>query len=123
MAEAWRPQLVGGRRNVITLCGSSKFKEEFMEANKRLTMGGNVVISLGLFGHHDMPEYDWSTDVTDLKRLLDEIHFQKIRMADEIYVINPGGYIGESTAREIKYAESLNKPIRYLSLERNNRDG
>jgi len=46
------------------------------------------------------------------------VHFQKIRMADEVYIVDPGGYVGESTRREIAYAESLGKPVRYLSRER-----
>ena len=108
---------------VITLCGSTRFKDEFMEANQRLTMAGSVVISVGFFGHTDFPEYDWATDASDLKRTLDALHFQKIRMADEIYVIDPGGYVGESTQREIAYAESLGKPVRYLSRERLDRTG
>lgn len=102
---------------VITLCGSTRFKVEFMAVNERLTMAGNVVISVGFFGHTDCPEYDWATDASDLKRTLDALHFQKIRMADEIYVVDPGGYVGESTRREIAYAESLGKPVRYLSRD------
>lgn len=101
---------------VITLCGSTRFKAEFMEANQRLTMAGNVVVSLGVFGHTDLPDYDW-TEASSLKRTLDRIHLQKIRMADEVYIIDPGGYVGESTRREIAYAESLGKPVRYLSAE------
>lgn len=103
---------------VITLCGSTRFKDEFMAANQRLTMAGNVVISVGLFGHTDLPEYDWESDASDLKNMLDALHLQKIRLADEIYVIDPGGYVGESTQREITYAKSLGKPVRYLSRER-----
>lgn len=102
---------------VITLCGSTRFKDEFLVATQRLTMAGNVVISVGFFGHTDFPERDWATDASDLKRMLDKLHFQKIRMADEIYVIDPGGYIGESTRREIEYATSLGLPVRYLSAE------
>lgn len=100
---------------VITLCGSTKFKDEFMAENQRLTMEGNVVISVGVFGHTDLPDYDWTTDASDLKRTLDGLHFQKIRMADRIHVIDPGGYVGESTTREIAYAQSLGKPVTYLS--------
>lgn len=100
---------------VITLCGSTKFKAEFMSENQRLTMAGAVVISLGVFGHTDLPDYDWTTDASDLKRTLDGLHFQKIRMADRVHVIDRDGYVGESTAREIAYAESLGKPVTYLS--------
>lgn len=100
---------------VVTLCGSTKFKDAFHAENQRLTMEGCVVISLGVFGHTDLPDYDWTTDASDLKRRLDGLHFQKIRMADRVHVIDPGGYIGESTAREIAYAESLGKHVTYLS--------
>lgn len=102
------------RAQVITLCGSTRFKDEFMAENQRLTMEGNVVISLGLFGHTDLPDYDWTTDATDLKRTLDRLHFQKIDMADRVHVINVDGYIGESTQREIAYARSRGKHITYL---------
>ena len=44
-------------------------------------------------------------------------------MADEVYIVDPGGYVGESTRREIAYAESLGKPVRYLSRERLARTG
>lgn len=104
----------GTERLVITLCGSTKFKDEINAENARLTMMGNLVISLGLFGHTDLPHYNWDTDATDLKRTLDAIHRQKIRMADAIHVVNPGGYYGESTAREIAYARSLGLPVTFM---------
>lgn len=102
------------RYEVVTLCGSTRFKDEINSENKRLTMEGHLVISLGLFGHTDLPDYDWSTDGTDLKRTLDQIHFQKIEMADRVHVVNVGGYYGESTAREIEYARSLGKPVTFM---------
>ena len=111
--RAKRPDREQERARVITLCGSSWFKDEFHAENQRLTMEGNVVISLGIFGHVDMPDYDWTTDATDLKRTLDRLHFQKIDMADEVHVVAPGGYVGESTAREIAYAQSLGKVVSY----------
>lgn len=101
---------------VITLCGSARFKAEFMAASQRLTMAGNVVISLGVFGPTDLPDYDW-TDASSLRRTLDRIHLQKIRMADKVYVVDPGGYVGESTRREIAYAEALGKTVLYFSEE------
>jgi hypothetical protein len=95
---------------VITLCGSTKFKELFIAEAKRLTLEGNIVISVGLFGHSgDKEAFDFNT-----KEMLDDIHKEKIRMSDAIYVINPNGYIGESTMNEIKYAILLNKEIIYL---------
>ena len=99
-----------GKYKVITLCGSTRFKDEFMEAQKRLTLEGNIVISVGLFGHSGDEEV-WKPGT---KEMLDKMHFQKIDMADEIFVINVGGYIGESTKREIDHAQQLGKPVYYL---------
>jgi len=107
-----------GEARVITLCGSVTFEADFAEVNQRLTMDGYVVISLGMFRLPDLPDYDWTVDGAGLKGRLGRVHFQKIRMADEVYIIDPGGYVGESTRREIAYAESLGKPVRYLSRER-----
>lgn len=95
---------------VITLCGSTRFKDEFLEAQKRLTLEGNVVISVGLFGHSGDNEV-WTDGVKDM---LDRQHLAKIDLADEIFVINVGGYIGDSTRREIAYAEFKGKTITYM---------
>ncbi|MBP5799406.1 MAG: hypothetical protein J6W43_05810 [Prevotella sp.] len=95
---------------VITLCGSTRFKDEFLEAQKRLTLEGNVVISVGLFGHSGDDEV-WTEGVKDM---LDRQHLAKIDLADEIFVVNVGGYIGESTRREIAYAEFKGKTIKYM---------
>ena len=104
-----------GEATVITLCGSTRFEAEFAELNRRLTMEGYVVISLGMFSLPDLPGHDAAADRAALKARLREVHRQKIRMADEVHVVDPGGYVGESTRREIAYAESLGKPVRYLS--------
>ena len=102
-----------GRYKIVTLCGSTRFKEQFLEAQKRLTLDGCIVISVGLFGHSGDGEV-WKPGV---KEMLDDMHLCKIDMADEIFVINVGGYIGESTKREIAYAESTGKTVRYLEQE------
>jgi hypothetical protein len=95
---------------IVTLCGSTRFKEQFMEAQKRLTLEGNIVISVGLFGHSGDDDV-WKPGVKDM---LDDMHLRKIDLADEIFVINVGGYIGESTKREIDYAEKTGKEVKYL---------
>ena len=105
-----------GKYPVITLCGSTRFKDQFHEAQKRLTLEGNIVISVGMFGHSGDDEV-WTEGT---KEMLDDMHKRKIDMADAIYVINVGGYIGESTRSEIEYAESVGKEILYLE---NNRAG
>ena len=95
---------------VITLCGSTRFKVQFLEVQKRLTLEGNIVISVGLFGHSGDDEV-WTEGT---KEMLDDMHKRKIDMADAIYVINVGGYIGESTRSEIEYAKRNGKEVRYL---------
>ena len=99
-----------GKYKVITLCGSTRFKDQFMEAQKRLTLEGNIVISVGLFGHSGDEEV-WKPGT---KEMLDDMHRAKIDMADEIFVINVGGYIGSSTRSEIEYATAHGKAVRYL---------
>ena len=106
-----------GNYKVITLCGSTRFKDQFMEAQKRLTLEGNIVISVGLFGHAGDEEV-WEAmsedTLTKTKIMLDDMHKRKIDMADEIYVVNVGGYIGSSTRSEIEYAKSHGKAVHYL---------
>jgi hypothetical protein len=98
---------------IITLCGSTKFKEEFMSVQKELTLQGYIVISVGAFGHSGDNEV-WSENT---KVMLDDMHKRKIDMADEIYVINKNGYIGDSTKSEIEYAKTTNKNIKYLETQ------
>ena len=102
---------------VITLCGSTRFEEEFLNAQKDLTLQGNIVISVGGFGHsrdkkvwEDMDE----TTQAQTKEMLDDIHKRKIDMSDGIFVINVGGYIGDSTRSEIEYAKAHGKTVEYL---------
>jgi hypothetical protein len=105
-----------GEYKVITLCGSTRFKKEFIEVQKKLTLKGHIVISVGLFGHSGDDEVWDGMDegtLTKTKEMLDDMHKRKIDMADEIYVINKGGYIGESTRSEIEYAKAHGKIINY----------
>ena len=99
-----------GKYPIITLCGSTRFKDQFLEAQKRLTLAGNIVISVGLLGHSGDDEV-WTEGT---KEMLDDMHKRKIDMADGIYVINVGGYIGQSTRSEIEYARSQGKTVEYL---------
>lgn len=97
-----------GNYKVITLCGSTRFKEDFERVNRELTLAGNIVISVGCFGH--------SGDVfsDEQKIMLDDIHKRKIDMADAIYVINKDGYIGSSTRSEINYAIRTGKQVIFM---------
>ncbi len=97
------------KHKVITLCGSTRFEDEFKMVNKELTLRGHVVISIGVFGHSsDNQIWDENT-----KRMLDKIHKRKIDLASAIMVINKDGYIGESTKSEIEYAKATNKEVYY----------
>lgn len=106
-----------GKYPVVTLCGSTRFKDQFMEVQKRLTLEGNIVISVGLFGHSgDQEVWDGMDEGTlsKAKEMLDDMHKRKIDMADEIFVIKVNGYIGDSTRSEIEYAEVHGKKVNYL---------
>lgn len=96
------------KRKIVCLCGSTRFKDEYIKANRNETLKGNIVLSVGLFGH--IEGLDMSSET---KKMLDELHLHKIDLADEILVLNVDGYIGESTKKEIGYAKNLNKKIVY----------
>lgn len=95
---------------VITLCGSTKFKKSFELVNAYLTLRGNVVISLAFF-----EQSEGITISKEQAELLEKIHYRKIDMADEIFVIDMGGYIGDSTRKEIEYAKEKGKRVTYFS--------
>ena len=109
-----------GKYKVVTLCGSTRFREQFMQAQKDLTLQGYIVISVGLYGHAGDQEVWENMDegtLTKTKEMLDDMHKRKIDMADEIFVVNVGGYIGDSTKSEIKYAHENGKVVRYLESQ------
>ena len=104
---------------IVCLCGSTRFRDEYREQNARLTLEGNIVLSVGFFHHSgDAPpgvsavveEFEQSETKADL----DELHKRKIDLADSVFVVNPGGYIGDSTRSEIDYAHELGVPIEFL---------
>lgn len=94
---------------IVCLCGSTRFKEAFVKANRDETLKGNIVLSVGMFGHQEGIDMNG-----EVKKRLDQLHFRKIDLAHEVLVLNVGGYIGESTRNEINYSLSKHKPIRYL---------
>ncbi len=94
---------------IVCLCGSTRFKEAFEQANKNETLDGKIVLSVGMFGHQE--GLDMSGPV---KQRLDELHFRKIDIADEVLILNVGGYIGSSTRNELAYARRSGKPVRFL---------
>lgn len=97
---------------IVCLCGSTRFMDAYHAANRERSLRGEIVLTV------EIATYDGNTDPQghdpELKRRLDELHFHKIELADYILVLNVGGYIGESTRREIQHARSLGKPVEYL---------
>lgn len=101
---------------IVCLCGSTRFGQAFRDANLRETLTGKIVLSIGcdmrsdteIFGHLS------SAELSQIKNRLDELHLRKIDLADEVLILNVGGYIGESTARELAYAQQHGKRVRYL---------
>lgn len=94
---------------IITLCGSTKFKEEYEKAAKELALAGHTVLNVNMFGHADNIEF-----TPEEKIMLDNEHKQKISLSDAIYVINKDQYIGESTYSEIDWAQRLGKQVYFL---------
>lgn len=101
---------------IICLCGSTRFSEAFQKAQLDETLAGNIVLTIGCNMKADNEIFGSlsDADLTAIKEALDELHLRKIDLADEVFVLNVGNYIGTSTRNEIDYAVKLGKPIRYL---------
>lgn len=97
-----------GKHKVVTLCGSTKFKKEFIDTLRRLTLEGYIVLLPGVYAHSG------DNLTSEDKLMLDDMHKRKIDMSDEIYVINKNDYIGDSTNSEIEYAKAQGKPVNYM---------
>ena len=98
------------RPKIVCLCGSTRFNKEYREANLKFTLCGEIVLTIGCDFKSDQALGLSQGD----KERLDNLHKEKIRIADYVFVINPGGYIGESTRSEIEFAKKLGKPVKYL---------
>ncbi|MBQ3640807.1 hypothetical protein II906_02595 [bacterium] len=96
-----------GNYKVITLCGSAKFKEDFLREQTRLTLEGNIVLSVVFFDNDKILS-------EQQREIIGDMHKRKIDLSDEIFVINKNGYIGSTTRSEIEYATKSNKPIKYM---------
>lgn len=108
----------GARPQIVVLCGSTRFYAEFARQNLILTLMGRIVLSIGCDtksdGDLDLARRDTDRDIDAIKAALDDLHKRKIDLADEVLVLNVGGYIGDSTRSEIAYAERIGRPVRYL---------
>ena len=92
---------------VITLCGSMRFREELERLEVELTLAGHVVLAPTALA----PSV--ALDEEERARL-GRTHLRKVEMADEVLVVNVGGYVGESTRREIDHARSRGVPVSFL---------
>ena len=108
------------RPTIVCLCGSTRFIDAFRKANLEETLAGRIVLSIGcdtladaeIFGHLTKAK------LADVKQQLDELHKRKIELADEVLILNVGGYVGESTYSELMYAHALSKRIRWQEPEK-----
>ncbi len=96
---------------IVCLCGSTRFMDTFFEAGWSETLKGYIVLSVGVVT--TSADHAGEALGSEAVQMLDELHWRKIDLADEVLVLNVGGYIGFSTQREVEYAKSLGKPIRY----------
>ena len=92
------------RPEIVCICGSARFLDEMRAANRELTFASVIVVAPGEAG-------EVITD--EQKTALDARHLRKIDLADRVLVVNPGGYLGESTSREIAYAHATGKPVSF----------
>ena len=98
------------RPEIVCLCGSTRFVDEMSAANRELTFAGVIVVAPGVFLRAEEAD---ELITNEQKTALDVLHLRKIDLADSVLVVNPGGYIGESTSREIAYAHATGKPISF----------
>ena len=99
------------RPEIVCICGSTRFVDEMRTANRDLTFAGVIVVAPGVFLRAE--DHQDALLTNEQKAALDALHLRKIDLADRVLVVNPGGYIGESTSREIAYAQATGKPISF----------
>ena len=104
------------RPTIVVLCGSTRFSEAYQQANLTETLAGNIVLTIGCDMHSDAALFASMNEqeLADIKARLDRLHLAKIRMADEVLILNCGGYMGNSTSHELAYAVEQGKVIRFL---------
>lgn len=103
---------------IVCLCGSSRFYKEYQEAEYRETMAGKIYLSIGFYPHAAPEMHGEGVGHDSAEKVaLDELHKRKIDLADEVLVLNVGGYIGDSTKSEVAYALETGKPVRWLESE------
>lgn len=115
MTLTTRSLLFTPRPRIVCLCGSTRFRSEFVDANFRETLAGRIVVTIGCDLRTDAAALGLTAEA---KLTLDELHLHKIELADEVLILNVGGYFGRSTKRELWYAAKIGRAIRWLEPER-----
>ena len=106
---------MGERPTIVCLCGSTRFMEAFFAAGWEETLAGKIVLSVGVCKHADADGAHGAEMLgPEVVKRLDELHLRKIDLADEVLILNVGGYIGESTRKELAYARAWGKRVRFL---------
>lgn len=109
---------------VICLCGSTRFTNEMLMLSWEFAKKGILALGwcvLPINHNPDGSEIDHHlAEKEGVADILDELHLRKIDLADEVYIVNVDGYTGEGTKREIAYANSQSKPVRYLEGDTEN---
>ena len=104
------------RPTIVCLCGSTRFSDAYQRANFDETLKGHIVLTIGCDMRSDAALFDAMTDAErqQVKERLDVLHLRKIDLADEVLILNVGGYLGDSTRRELHYARLHGKRVRFL---------
>lgn len=101
---------------VICLCGSTRFTDIMLIKQWELTKQGYIVLSWCALpdSYFKGEPKSHVGDQEGVKEIVDEIHLRKIDLADEVLILNVDGYIGESTMKELKYAQRKHKKLHFL---------
>ena len=100
------------RPEIVCICGSTRFVEEMNAANRELTFAGAIVLAPAVIPHPQTSEAQMAVSA-EQKAALADLHLRKIDLADRVLIVNPGGYVGESTGREIAYARATGTPVSF----------
>ncbi len=112
--ETRQTRAVENGPEIVCLCGSTRFYDEFQRANYELTMAGNIVLTVGFYPHAPQAHGEGVGATSDEKVALDDLHKRKIDLAHRVLVLDVGGYVGDSTRSEIDYAVRIGVPVDYL---------
>lgn len=104
---------------IVCLCGSTRFKDAWRRATRIEGLAGRIVLSVAVMIHGDDEPI---TEDSPEKAMLDELHLRKIDLASEVLILDVGGYVGDSTMAELRYAVEAGKHIRYWSIEQEERE-